>query len=109
MLVTREISADCFEGWCGAEDTLRVIISKGKIDDFDNLIEELYPDGIDETTLNDILRFDYEWLFETLGISEDEEDEEDSDSEDEENSDEDEEDEEDLDLDEFVSILIGEE
>ncbi len=101
MLVTREISADCFEGWCGAEDTLRVIISKGKIDAFDNLIEELYPDGIDETTLNDILRFDYEWLFETLGINEDEEDEEDSD--------EDEEDEEDLDSDEFVAILIGEE
>ena len=40
------------------------------------LIEELYPDGIDETQLNDILWFKSEWVYEMLGISEEEEEEE---------------------------------
>ena len=44
-------------------------------EDFENLIEELYPDGIEETRLNDILRFDSDWVLEVLGISEEEEEE----------------------------------
>lgn len=51
-----------------------------KEEEFEALIEELYPDGIDETQLNDILWFDSEWVFECLGINEEEdEDEEDFD------------------------------
>jgi hypothetical protein len=36
--------------------------------EFENLINELYPDGIDATTLNDILWFEDQWIFEMLNI-----------------------------------------
>lgn len=57
-----------FNAWSGAVDTQDRIISEGKADEFDNLIEELYPDGLSETALNDLLWFDEDWIFEQLGI-----------------------------------------
>ena len=66
MRIVKEISVENFEGWSGANDTIEVIEKAGKVDEFDNLIEELYPDGLSETSLNDLLRFDYEWIYETL-------------------------------------------
>lgn len=69
MKIVKEISVEDFEGWSGANDTIEVIEKAGKVDEFDNLIEELYPDGLSETSLNDLLRFDYEWIYETLEIT----------------------------------------
>lgn len=69
MKIFREISVEDFEGWSGANDTIEVIEKAGKVDEFDNLIEELYPDGLSATSLNDLLRFDYEWIYETLEIT----------------------------------------
>ena len=69
MKIVKEISVEDFEGWSGANDTIEVIEKAGKVDEFDNLIEELYPDGLSETSLNDLLRFDYEWIYETLDIT----------------------------------------
>ena len=69
MRIVNEISVENFEGWSGANDTIEVIEKAGKVDEFDNLIEELYPDGLSEVSLNDLLRFDYEWIYETLGIT----------------------------------------
>ena len=66
-----------FDAWSGAVDTKERIIQEGKADEFDNLIEELYPDGLSETQLNDILWFEEDWIFEMLDISDEEEDEED--------------------------------
>ena len=57
-----------FNAWSGATDTQDRIINEGKAEQFDNLIEELYPDGLSETTLNDLLWFEDEWIFEMLGI-----------------------------------------
>ena len=37
------------------------------------MIEELYPDGLTDTQLNDILWFEEEWIYETLGIPTDDE------------------------------------
>ena len=69
MRIVKEISVEDFEGWSGANDTIEVIEKAGKVDEFDNLIEEIYPDGLSETSLNDLLRFDYEWIYETLEIT----------------------------------------
>ena len=69
MRIVKEISVEDFEGWSGANDTIEVIEKAGKVDEFDALIEELYPDGLSETSLNDLLRFDYEWIYETLDIT----------------------------------------
>lgn len=64
-----------FDAWGGARDTQERIISEGKADEFDSLIEEMYPDGLSETQLNDILWFEEDWIFKCLGITEDEEEE----------------------------------
>lgn len=37
------------------------------------MIEDLYPDGIDATQINDIFWFDFDWIAQMLGY-EDEED-----------------------------------
>ena len=63
--------------WSGAKDTVERIEDEGKGDEFVSLIEEVYPEGIDRTALNDILWFDDEWVFESLGIKEEEESEDD--------------------------------
>lgn len=74
MKLFREESISDFKAWSGAVDTQQRIIEENKEEEFDQLIEELYPDGIDETQLNDILWFEEDWIFENLGISlEDEE------------------------------------
>ena len=61
-----------FDAWSGAIETKETIIENGKVDDFNYLIKELYPDGLSETQLNDILWFDDEFIFEQLNISNDE-------------------------------------
>jgi hypothetical protein len=64
-----------FDAWSGAKETKQRILDENKEDEFDSLIEEFYPDGISDTQLNDILWFEEDWVFESLGISDEEEDE----------------------------------
>ena len=72
-----KISYDLLDGtyhpWSGAVDTWNTIEEKGLLEELDNLLEDIYPDGLSETELNDLLWFDSDWIFEQLGISEDEE------------------------------------
>ena len=56
--------------WSTARNTLDIIEEKDMLNEFENLINELYPEGVDLTELNDLLRFDDEWVFEALGITE---------------------------------------
>ena len=72
MKVVSEVSLWNFEGWSGAEETIKIIIENDRVEEFEQLIEELFPEGIDETHLNDLLRFEDGWIFEMLGISEEE-------------------------------------
>lgn len=64
-----------FTPWQGAVSTYDTIVEENKLDDLDFLLEDIYPEGISEGQLNDILWFESDWLFENLGIKEDEEDE----------------------------------
>lgn len=65
-----------YSPWSGAIDTYNTIVEAGKEEEFESLIEELYPNGIEETQLNDILWFEPDFILESLGLSEEEEDEE---------------------------------
>lgn len=69
--VNKIICLENFEAWDSARTTQQVIIDAGMSDRFDDLMNELYPDGLDETGLNDLLRFEDDWLYETLGIDPD--------------------------------------
>lgn len=75
MRIYKELNLETFEAWSGAVDTLEKIKEAGKCEELEFLLEDIYPDGMDETQLNDLLWFDDEWVLETLGISEDDEEE----------------------------------
>lgn len=68
FLIHQEKGIRDFQPWSGAKDTWKHIIEQGKADEFDNLMLDLYPDGIDETKLNDLLWFDADWIYQTLGM-----------------------------------------
>lgn len=72
-IINETVSIINFQSWSGAKDTQERIINEGKAEDFDYLIEELYPDGIEEGDLNDILWFEEDWIYEMLGIDNEEE------------------------------------
>lgn len=68
MTVTSEVNLSTFDAWSGAIETKKVILEHNKEEDFNMLIEELYPNGLTETTLNDLLWFEDDYIFESLGI-----------------------------------------
>lgn len=68
MKITYELDLNTFEAWSGGQDTLDRIINNGLVNEFEAILDECYPDGMSETQLNDILRFDSEWVYETLGL-----------------------------------------
>lgn len=65
---TMKIITNRFQPWAGATDTYETIIENNYLSAFEDMIEELYPDGIEETTLNDLLWFESKFIFENLGI-----------------------------------------
>ena len=70
MKITREMNLRNFEAWSGAKNTLNKLIELGKCEELETVLEDLYPEGMTETQLNDVLWFDVEWIYETLGIKE---------------------------------------
>lgn len=73
MKVYQDLGINEFKAWSGGIETKEKIISEDKEEEFENLIEELYPEGLTDTELNDLLWFESEWIFEALGIEEEEE------------------------------------
>lgn len=72
-----------FKPWSGAVDTWDKIENAGKVDTLDFMLEDMYPDGLTATELNDLLWFDADWVLSMVGIEEEPEgDDEDADSED---------------------------
>ena len=68
MTITYELDLNNFKAWSGAVDTLERIQREGKCAELENILEELYPDGMTETELNDLLWFEPETVYEWLGI-----------------------------------------
>lgn len=64
-----------YKPWSGAVDTYELIKDADKLDELEFYLEELYPDGITATQINDILWFDGEEILNYLELG-DEEDEE---------------------------------
>jgi len=68
MLLTKDIDMEDFKPWSGAVTCYDKLSSLGKLEDFAMLVEECYPKGLGETTLNDLLWFEDEWYIDVLGI-----------------------------------------
>ena len=74
MKVYSEISLTRFEFWGGAKDRAKILTYE-EMEQIEEIIEELYPDGMTETQLNDLMWFDFDDIKSWLGID-DEDDEE---------------------------------
>tara|TARA_R100001082_G_C4357404_1_gene157565 strand:+ start:403 stop:621 length:219 start_codon:yes stop_codon:yes gene_type:complete len=67
-VVNDNLSLRNFDAWSGAKDTKQLILDNNKEDEFEFMMQDLYPEGMTETQLNDILWFEEDWICETLGI-----------------------------------------
>ena len=65
---------DEYKPWSGAVEIWERIQDENKEDSFWNLMEESYGESMSEVQVNDILWHDWEWVFEMLGIYEEDED-----------------------------------
>lgn len=68
MTIKSDISLENFEAWSGGKSTLDRIINEGKCGELESMLEDLYPDGMTDTQLNDLLWFDSDTVFGWLGI-----------------------------------------
>lgn len=58
-----------FSPWSEAVDTYNKLIEADKGEEFIQQLDDLYPDGINETQLNDLLWFEEEWCYELVGLN----------------------------------------
>jgi hypothetical protein len=72
MKLYTEKSLSSFEPWSGAKDTFKYLEDHDLLDDLEAILEDAYPDGMDETALNDLLWFESETVYEWLGVELDE-------------------------------------
>lgn len=66
-----------YKPWSGAKETWKRIEEENKIEELDSLLDELYPEGLTMTELNDILWFESDWIYEMLDIKEESDEDED--------------------------------
>ena len=72
MKIYKEESLRSFEFWSGAKNTAEYL-TFGELDMIEEILEELYPEGLSETEVNDIFRFEEDTIAEWLGYSDFEE------------------------------------
>ena len=74
MKIYKEESLRNFEFWSGAKENVKEFTDE-QLDQIEAILEDMYPDGMDETQINDLFWFESETLREWLGIEEEEEEE----------------------------------
>lgn len=67
MQVTDEIRLIDFKFWSGAKQRADMLTAS-QLDEIEDMLEDIYPEGIDATTLNDIFWFEDDFIAELLGF-----------------------------------------
>lgn len=68
MKLFKEESLSNFEFWSGGKDTAEYLTEQ-EFDQIETILEELYPDGMSDTELNDLFWFEDDTIAEWLGYS----------------------------------------
>lgn len=68
MRIYTEQSLKNFDFWSGAKDTVKYLTVE-ELDTIEEMLEELYPEGMDETEINDFFWFDDDTIAEWLGYN----------------------------------------
>ena len=63
-----------FKPWDGAKETYNTVLENNKLDTLEFMLEDMYPNGIGASELNDLLWFQKDWVLEMLGIGVEKED-----------------------------------
>ena len=71
MKVTRELNLREFKFWSGAVAFADLLTYK-ELNQLEDYIEELYPDGATETDINDLFWFEDETICDWLGLNSEE-------------------------------------
>lgn len=71
MKIIKEMSLTGFNFWSGAKDFVSYLTLE-ELETLESIIEDIYPETIDATTLNDMFWFDQDTLCEWLGLDIDE-------------------------------------
>ena len=66
MIIIKDINLQNFEFWSGAEE-LAEYLTTNELNQIGQQLEELYPDGLTETQINDLFWFDGEFICELIG------------------------------------------
>lgn len=67
MTIKTEQSLSNFEFWSGAKSNAEMMTCE-ELDSVENALEELYPEGMTGTEINDLFWFDFEWVCELIGL-----------------------------------------
>ena len=74
MKIVLEKSLRNFEFWSGGRDRA-VLLTLEELDLVEQMFEDMYPEGMTDTEINDIFWFSFDEVLEWLGLTEDEVDE----------------------------------
>ena len=72
MKIYSEKSLRNFEFWSGAKENANELTG-AQLDEVETILEDLYPEGMDETQINDLFWFDFDTVKEWLNITDEEE------------------------------------
>ena len=72
MTIKTEQSLRNFEFWSGAKSNAEMMTAE-ELDSVENELEELYPDGMTDTEINDLFWFDFDYVCELIGLEYDKE------------------------------------
>ena len=68
MKIYSEKSLKDFDFWSGAKDTVKYL-TEDEINQIETILEDCFPDGMDETEINDFFWFEDDTIAEWLGYS----------------------------------------
>ena len=75
MKIYSEKSLRNFEFWSGAKENANELTG-AQLDEVETILEDLYPEGMEETQINDLFWFEFDTVKEWLGITDEEDEEE---------------------------------
>ena len=68
MTIKTETTLKNFDFWSGAKDTVKYL-TESELETIESNLEELYPEGMTDTELNDFMWFEDDTIAEWLGYN----------------------------------------
>lgn len=67
MKVYDDVNLTSFQFWSGARDRA-LMLTYSEMEEVESVLEDIYPEGVAATTINDLFWFDFEWVCECIGL-----------------------------------------